>query len=75
MSEILHIVEVRGKQSTWLAATYITRKTAQEWREDGLEVHEAVNSIPNWWIDCGLPMGLWCFVQDCFHFKNPWRSR
>ncbi len=72
MSEIRHSVEVRGKRSTWCIDTYITRQTAQDWRDDGLTVHEVLNSIPAWWVDAGLPVGWWCFWQDVFNFKNPW---
>lgn len=72
MSKILHSVEVRGKQSTWLIDTYITPQTAQDWSNDGLEVREVLNSIPTWYVDAGLPVRWWCFWQDVFHFKNPW---
>lgn len=74
MSEILHVVHVRGKGSTWCIHTYITKETAQDWRNDGLDVSEILNSIPEWAVNAGIPVRLWFFVQDVFHFKNPWEK-
>lgn len=74
MSEILHTVVVEGRCSTWIIETYITRETAQDWRDDGLEVRETLNTIPAWWVDYGFSVRLWCFWQDVFHFKNPFRK-
>lgn len=71
MSKILHSVIVRGKGATWCIHAYITKQTAQDWRDDGLDVTEILNVIPEWWVNWGLPVRLWCFVQDCIHFKNP----
>lgn len=72
MAEILHAVVVCGKGSTWVIHTYITKETAQDWRDDGLEVYEVLNTIPAWAVYAGIPVRLWFFVQDIFHFKNPW---
>lgn len=75
MSEILHSVTVRGNGHTWLIDTYITREIAQVWRDDGVEIHEVINRIPKWYVDMGGSVRLWCFVQDVFHFKNPWSDK
>jgi hypothetical protein len=73
MSPILHSVTVKGSGHTWGIDTYITRETAQDWRDDGLDVVEVMNRIPAWWVHAGLSVRLWCFCQDVFHFRNPWR--
>lgn len=73
MSEILHSVIVRGRGHTWCIDTYITKATAQDWRDDGLDVREILNTIPKWWVDAGLSVRLWCFCQDVIHLKNPWK--
>ena len=74
MSEILHDVVIKAPSGkTWLCDTYITRETAQFWRDQGLEVRETLNSIPAWWVDAGFSVRLWCFCQDVFHFKNPFK--
>jgi hypothetical protein len=75
VSKILHSVTVRGKGHTWCIDTYITLATAQDWRDDGLEVYETLNTIPKWYVDLGGSVRLWCFVQDVFHFKNPWSDK
>ena len=72
MAEILLTVTVRGKRKTWCFDFYGDPKYLDEWRADGLEVSEVVNTIPAWWVEWGLPVRLWCFCQDVFHFKNPW---
>ena len=74
MSATLHSVHVRGKRSTWCVETYITKETADDWRADGLEVWLIENTIPAWAVDAGIPVRLWFFVQDLFHFRNPWRK-
>ena len=76
MSEILHsVVHVAPRGKTWLIDTYITRETAEFWREQGVDVRETLNTIPKWWVDAGFSVRLWCFWQDVFHFKNPWNDK
>jgi hypothetical protein len=65
-------VEVRGKERTWCINTDISAETAQAWRDDGLTVNKLENTIPAW-LPAFVPVGLWCFVQDVFNFRNPWR--
>lgn len=65
-------VTVRGKAHTWSFHFDGDPKYLQEWRDDGLEVYEIYNSFPEW-----LPSPLirsWCFVQDVFNFRNPFRG-
>jgi len=61
-------VEVRGKENNWSFNFYGDPKHLEDWRGDGLEVNEIVNTIPEWVVDIGL-MGVWMFFQDLFHFK------
>jgi hypothetical protein len=65
-------VTVRGDRHTWSFRTYQDPRNLAEWRADGLEIVEIENSVPMW-----LPAGLtraWCFAQDVFNFRNPWRK-
>ncbi len=71
-ARVLHSVEIRGKESTWCIHTYITRDTASAWRADGLTVHEIENTIPDWLVGW-FPLRVWCFLQDVFNFRNPFR--
>ncbi len=62
-------ITVRGNQRQWSFKFDGDPKYLAEWREDGLEVDEVYNSIPEW-----LPSWLmrpWCAIQDVFHFRNP----
>lgn len=44
-----------------------------EWRSEGLDIWEVVNTVPMWVVDLGM-VRPWCFVQDIIHFKNPFRK-
>jgi|TARA_R110000822_G_scaffold6177_1_gene26109 hypothetical protein len=38
------------------------------------ETDEEVNSIPAWWVYSGLSVRWFCFFQDIFNFKNPFKK-
>ena len=73
MSKILHSITVRGKTKEWMFDVYVERKYVKEWQEDGLEIAEVINQIPLWVNDAGLTH-IWCFLQDIFNFKNPFKE-
>lgn len=62
----LYSISVRGKTKNWSFDFYADPKYVKDWRNDGLQVDEVVNSIPQWYVDMGFPIKLWCFVQDVF---------
>lgn len=70
MAKKLHSITVRGNNHTWTFHAYLDPQYLDEWREDGLEIDEIQNTVPAWTVDLGLS-GVWCFLQDCFHLKNP----
>ena len=59
---------VQGKNHEWAFDIYEDPKYLEEWREDGLEIDEVVNTVPEWAVNCGLTE-IWIFVQDVFNFK------
>jgi len=61
-------VEVTGASKTWSFLFYGDPKYLEEWRNDGLEVDEIINTIPEWVMDLGLTRP-WIFLQDIFNFK------
>ena len=73
MTSKLMSVTVRGKQKTWCFNFYGDPKYVEEWRADGLEIDLIENIIPMWIHDYGLTRA-WCFVQDVWNFKNPWKG-
>lgn len=73
MSKKLIGIEVRGNHKKWGFHFYGDPKYIDEWRADGLEVGEIENIIPEWVVDLGL-LKPWCFLQDLFNFRNPWRK-
>lgn len=70
MSKKLLSVTVHGKEKTWGFNFYGDTKYLDEWRSDGLEVVEILNTIPQWVVDLNL-INIWCFFQDIWNFKNP----
>lgn len=72
MSNKLLSVTVRGRQHTWCFNFYGDPSYIEEWRADGLEIDVIENVIPRWIADMGLTRA-WCFVQDVWNFKNPWK--
>ena len=67
----MHILNIRGKRKEWGFEVLVDPKYVPEWREDGLDINEIVNTVPQWYADLGLPIGVWCFVQDILNLKNP----
>jgi len=55
---------VRGKYKEWSFTIPGKPEWVKDWREDGLKVDEIVNVIPQWYVDLGLPVKLWCVIQD-----------
>lgn len=66
-------INVKGKNKKWGFHFYGDPKYIEEWRADGLDITEIENVIPAWIVDLGL-LRPWCFVQDVWNFKNPFRK-
>lgn len=73
MSEKLMSVSVKGKEKLWSFNFYGDEKYINDWVSDGLDIDIIENVIPMWVVDVGLTRP-WCFVQDMFNFKNPFKS-
>lgn len=65
-----YCLEISGQNHTWLFEVLVDPKYIKEWRQDGIEISELCNTIPEWIVEAGLTK-VWCFFQDIFHFKNP----
>lgn len=66
-------VEIRGKKSTWGVDWNASMEQVEAMREDGINVLLIQNSIPLWVAEIGLARP-WCFFQDIWNFKNPFRK-
>lgn len=73
MTKKLLSVTVRGKDKTWGFSFYGDPRHMVDWEADGLEVHEVINTIPVWAAGLGMTR-VWCFAQDLFNFKNPFKD-
>lgn len=67
------VLDIQGKQHKWGITTPLPMKTIELMREDGVDVGILENSIPEWVVDLGL-LYPWCFFQDLWNFKNPFRK-
>jgi hypothetical protein len=67
------IVDVRGKRSEWGIPADLSREAIEAMREDGLNIIIPENIIPAWVVGAGL-LRPWCFLQDLWNFKNPFRQ-
>ena len=70
MSKKILTVLVKGTNKEWSFEFKGNPKHLPTWRDDGLEVYELVNSIPEWVANLGLTKP-WCFFQDIINFKWP----
>lgn len=73
MSKKRLCITVRGQQKEWAFTFYGDPKHLPDWRADGLEVYETVNTCPEWVAAIGLSRP-WFIVQDIFNFTNPFRK-
>lgn len=64
-------VTVRGKQHEWSFRVQATEEHVADWRADGLEVFELVNTVPVWVNDIGLTRA-WVFLQDLWNLPSNW---
>ena len=66
-------ITIKGNSYTWSFRINEDTKYLQEWRDDGLEVYEIVNEIPEWVVNLGLTK-IWCFFEDLLYFRNPFKK-
>jgi hypothetical protein len=64
-------ITVRGKHKTWCFNFRADPKYLAEWEEDGLEVYEVLNTIPEWAVNHGLTRP-WIAVQDAWRWLRLW---
>jgi hypothetical protein len=62
----LYSLIIRGKYREWTFPILAKPEWVEDWRNDNLNVDEIINTIPQWYVDLGLPVKLWCFIQDIF---------
>ena len=65
---------VRGKTSEWAVHCDMSRGQIDAMVADGVDIGILHKSVPMWAADLGL-LRPWCFMQDCFNFRNPFAKR
>jgi hypothetical protein len=63
-------ITIQGNQHRWSFDVDIDPKYVEAWRDDGIDISEVFHVIPEWAVGAGL-LRVWCFIQDIFHFRNP----
>jgi hypothetical protein len=65
-----YALDIRGKRREWTFHIRAEPEHVEEWRADGLQIDEVLNVIPQWYVDLGLPIGLFCAIQDWWNKKE-----
>ena len=68
-----YTILVQGQNHEWGFGIEAEPSHVEDWRRDGLIIHEVLHTIPEWVVDLGLERP-WCFLQDVFYFRNPFKS-
>ena len=68
MTKKLLSLSIKGKEKTWSFNFYGDTKYLKDWRNDGLEIDEVINTIPDWIVYMGFSR-IWIFFQDLFNFR------
>ncbi len=66
------IITIHGKASSWSVQTHLPQDAIDAMTADGVEVGILYNTIPMWVAEAGLA-SFWCFWQDVFNFRNPFK--
>lgn len=65
------IITVKGRSASWSFEFVGEPAHLAEWRQDGLEVYEVANAVPQWVQSMKLTR-IWCLVQDAWRFLRLW---
>lgn len=65
-------ITVRGRSGAQYSFTFKADPAyLDEWRADGLEIYELLNTVPVWAQRMGLTH-VWCRVQDAWQWARLW---
>jgi len=64
---------VRGRTSEWAISFDASQDQIEAMRADGIDVGILMHRVPAWAVELGL-LRPWCFAQDVWNFRNPFRS-
>lgn len=67
------ILSIRGKENEFSVIAELPQKAIDAMRADEIEVGIVENHIPAWVVAFG-PTRIWCFFQDIWNLKNPFRD-
>ncbi len=68
----LYNLKIQGDEYLWSFEIEANPEHVEDWRRDGLEVAEIVNTCPEWAVKYNLHKA-WFFLQDVLNFKNPFK--
>jgi len=63
--------ETRGSVHRWDFHVEISKKEKAYFESIGIDMYQVLNIIPEWWVNAGLSVKIWCFFQDLLNFNNP----
>jgi hypothetical protein len=74
MAKKRYALMVRGMENMWSFDILAEPEHVQDWLNDGLEVYEVVNTSPAWLPGGYRTLAAYHFLQDIFHFQNPFKK-
>lgn len=60
-------ITVCGKSDKWEFTFYGDPSNLKTWRDDGLDVNEVINVVPEWIVNVGWTIPF-CILQDLVYF-------
>jgi hypothetical protein len=66
-------ISVRGREHEWSVTWDAPQGQIDAMRDDGIDVGLVMHTVPEWAVSVGL-LRPWCFVQDVWNFRNPFRG-
>ena len=66
------LLKMSGRTSTFSVRAEMSWEQIKAMNDDDIEIGILENTAPEWVVDFGL-LSVWCFIQDIWSFKNPWR--
>ena len=67
------LLNIRGKTCEWGVTAQLSQQAIDDMRDDGIEIGIIENIVPYWVAAIGAARP-WCFVQDIWNLKNPFRK-
>tara|TARA_R110000772_G_scaffold67618_2_gene150136 strand:- start:1880 stop:2107 length:228 start_codon:yes stop_codon:yes gene_type:complete len=75
MAKKMCALKVKVDEGAYSFNVLVDTKYLKEWNDAGIDIHELINTVPVFIANRGkIAIIIWCFFQDLFNFKNPFKG-